>query len=730
MTTADISDNLRTTINNLNEQAMDAVSRGEYHYAIELGNSVIELTSVHHYPLEKGRALWNIGWAYSSLLRFDDALAALRQATDIFEEEGDAFGISRVLQGVGNVYFLTGRLLDSLEEYLNAYAVLELAGLERHSLPLLGNIAYTYKLLGEYHYSIEYAEKQRTLATHFSFDIHIAKALNSLGSSYFHLGDYATSLTYYSEGLRHAAEKNDTHAKSWILSNMSSVYLQLDKYTDALDSMMHSIALSEQNNDTRHLAHCYNQICSIYRNMSNDSLALDYAMRSLSLYTTLADRVGEANVLMNIARIFDKNGEVSIALDYAQKSHTLHCESSTKEGETESLLLIASAYEKSHHLSLALEAAQQALIIAEQINSHPLLQSALRQLHRLALLIGNPELAHEYDVKLEITTTTLAKEEQRINAQKLILEAQLQKAQSQAEKLLTVPNSSLPVDFVKKFSTLKKQGFVLAQGTITEPPSEKPKRHTVSIRTFGCFTVTINGRELGGEDWQRKKARDIFKILLINHRKSVSADELINTLWMDAAGRNLIPTLWNCVTYIRKALEPSLKPREPSSYIKISGKNYLLDCGADADIDFLQFKNLIAKGKKHTHPSERVRFFEQAVALYHGDFLKEDAFEEWSSYERESMKENYLHAMIEIGNFHADNGNMLDAVAYARKALEADRVYEEGYELLFSILADNNHTTELSKAWKACRISYQKELGTQPPRFLEKIILNNRSIPK
>jgi len=722
MTIADSSLSIHTTINELNERAMNAVSNGEYEHALSLGTEAALLATIHVFPLEKGRALWNIGWAYSNLLRYDDALTVLGEAADIFQEVGDSFGISRVLQGIGNVYFSTGRLLESLEEYLNAYAVLELAGLERNSIALLGNIAYTYKLLGEYYYAIEYAQKQLTLGLHFSNEFHISKALNSLGSTYFHLGDYATSLSYYSQGLNRSIEKNDTDAKSWILGNIASVYLQLDNYTGALDSMMQCIVLSEHNKDRRHLAYCYNQICSIYRKMSNDSLALDYAMRSLSIYTTLSDRVGEANVLMNIARIFNHNGDSGIALDYAQKSYRLHRESSTKEGEAESLLLISSAHHKMNHYPLAIEAAEAALVIAENINSHVLLLSALQQLLELAEIVKDSSRAEVYSQRLDATSTIIAKEEQRTNAQKLMLEAQVQKTRSQAEKLLTTKNT-LSADFLHKTSSLKKQGLVLAHNSLPTPVKASNNTRTISIHTFGHFAVTLNGREISSEDWQRKKARDIFKILLIHHQQSVSADELIDTLWRDTAGRNLIPTLWNCVTYIRKALEPKLKPREPSTYIKIAGKNYLLDLGSGAEIDFITFKNLLARGKKQKSLPSKIQLYEQAAELYQGDFLKEDAFEEWASYERESMKEMYLHAMIEIGNFHADNGNLPDAITFARRAIETDRVYEEGYELLFTALAGNNQTSELSKAWKSCQLFYSKELGTVPPKFLEKLVL-------
>ncbi|MBI3259873.1 MAG: tetratricopeptide repeat protein, partial [Ignavibacteriae bacterium] len=618
--------NIKSKIDELNKKAMAVVDSGNPEEALALSNEALDLSNTNRYRHGTARALWNKGWALCELLLFDDALDVLHESGDIFQEIGDSHGIARVLQGIGNVYFTTGRIQESLEEYLNAFAVLQLAGLERTSLGLLGNIAYSYKLLGEYFYAVEYSQKQLVLARSLNQDFYIAESLNSLGNSYFHIADYATSLNYYNEGLVIASREKDLNTESWIIGNIASVYLQLDNYTGALDLMMRSTAIAEQLKDQRHLAFCLNQICSIYRKMNNDSLALSYSMRSLSLYSALADKVGEANVLLNIARIFAQNGDAATALDYANKSYQLNHDTSAKEGEAESLLLIASSNEKFNNNESALEYAQKALEIAENINSHSILQSALKQLQSSSNLIGDSTASAHFSRRLSVTSKIIAKEEQRKNAEKLMIEAQLQKTRQHAEMLMASSNSSLSDDFLRRTDSIKQQGLVLATPAIPNASSKNKLIHPVIIETFGHFSVKIGNRELTTEDWQRKKARDIFKILLMNHRKSVSADELIDTLWYDAAGRNLIPTLWNCVTYIRKALEPDIMPRQPSVYIKIVGKNYMLDLGSNAEIDFLTFKELIVKAQKQTNESLKIQLYEQATALYSGDFLKEDSF--------------------------------------------------------------------------------------------------------
>jgi two-component SAPR family response regulator len=708
-------------IDELNEQSMLALQDGQCEKALALSIETITIATDHNYQAGLGRALWNKGWALCQLVQFDDALQALHKSTAVFQELGDSFGISRSLQGIGNVYFLTGRLPESLEEYLNSFAVMELAGIEKQALGLLGNIAYTYKLLGEYLYAIEYAQKQLTLARLYSIEYHIAKALNSLGSSYFHLGDYATSLNYFTEGLALAIEKKDLDAESWIHGNIGSVYLQLDNYTGALDSMMKSVVISEHLKDQRHLGFCFNQICSIYRKMNNQSLALDYAMRALANYTALADRMGEANVLLNIARIFEQNSDFSTAFDYAQKSYAIHHDSHTKEGEAEALLLIASCANQLENQTDALHYAQNALAIADDIQSHTLLQSCLQQLETYTLLVGDTSAASIYSRRRKTTSKIIAKDEQRKNAKKLMLETQFQKTRQQAQLLISSANSSLTDDFLNKTSAIKQQGFVLAKTALPNFSKKNKINHLVSVQTFGHFSVTIGNRKLTTDDWQRKKARDIFKILLMNHRKSVSADELIDKLWGNTTGKNLIPTLWNCITYIRKALEPDIMPRQPSVFITIVGKNYMLDLGANAEIDFLLFKDLVYKAQKQTNPTNKTQFYEQAVVLYSGDFLKEDAFEDWSSFERESLKELYIASVVEIGNFYLKQGDALHAIANAKSILEIDHVQENAYQLLFTALNSIGNTTELAKSWAQCKAAYKREFLAHPPTSLARL---------
>ncbi len=723
MTTSDSLLLIHSQIDDLNQQAQTLFHDGQLDKAYQLCSEVITLASEYKYKLGIGYALGVKGRVLFKLVRMDEAVDVFYQALDIFQEIGDSLQIARSLQGLATVKYGIGRLHEALEEYLNAFSVLELAELQEQSLTILGNIVLVYHSLGDFFNAIQYSQKRLTLARHYNSNFDIAQSLENLGELHFRLADYETSLNYSHEGLAIAIANKNLTIESGVLANIGAVYYFLGNYTSALDYMMRGIAVGEQLKNERFLAPLYNFVCCVYGKMKNDSLALNYAMRALSIHTTYAEPAGEAYTLHNIASVFEQSGDISTALEYAQKSRSIFIATSIKEGEAESLVLIAACNEKLGDHQSAFDCAEDALSIAESINSHTILQASLGQLVSSATKKGDTVALEKYTQRLMLTSKIIAKEDQRKKAEKLLLDAQIKKTQEQAQLLIASANSSLSGDFLSKTNSLNQRGFILATTVAPDTTKKIKTLSLITVQTFGYFSVKIGNRELKGDDWQRKKARDIFKILLINHRKSVTIDELIDFLWADSGSKNLIPTLWNSVSYIRKALEPDIKPHTPSSYIKIMDKAYMLDLGTDASIDFLEFKSLIAASHKEKNMDDKVGLLVQATALYNGEFLKEDSFEEWASYERESMKELFLETTMKIGNYYLRNGKLSESIVYARKAIETDKVYEEGYELLFTALTENQQFSELTKAWRLCQSAYKKEMETNPPMFLEKFIL-------
>lgn len=58
------------------------------------------------------------------------------------------------------------------------------------------------------------------------------------------------------------------------------------------------------------------------------------------------------------------------------------------------------------------------------------------------------------------------------------------------------------------------------------------------MKTFGEFKVSVGEHDIKTSEWGQKKARDVFKILLIHHKVAMNADELIELVWGNLSRKN------------------------------------------------------------------------------------------------------------------------------------------------------------------------------------------------
>ena len=58
--------------------------------------------------------------------------------------------------------------------------------------------------------------------------------------------------------------------------------------------------------------------------------------------------------------------------------------------------------------------------------------------------------------------------------------------------------------------------------------------HAIQVYSLGSFRVFVHGDALGDEGWHRKKARQLFKLLLSRLNRRSPKDEVIELLWPES----------------------------------------------------------------------------------------------------------------------------------------------------------------------------------------------------
>jgi len=236
----------------------------------------------------------------------------------------------------------------------------------------------------------------------------------------------------------------------------------------------------------------------------------------------------------------------------------------------------------------------------------------------------------------------------------------------------------------------------------------------IQIQAFGNLFIRANEKVLFDKDWPNPKTQSVFKILLINHRKTITIDEFIDLLWPETRRESAEVMLFTAISFIRHYFEPELKSGRQSKYVVNRGNGYEMNIGEhgiDYSYDVELFQEYVARGRENNDSQTLLK----AIELYTDTFLKTDAYEDWSSYQREQLLDEYLEVLNTLAEnaFHEQRFDV--SIQYAQKMLATDKLYEPAYEMLIKTYLEQQLISKAARILKQCEDIFKKELDMPIP---------------
>ncbi len=134
-------------------------------------------------------------------------------------------------------------------------------------------------------------------------------------------------------------------------------------------------------------------------------------------------------------------------------------------------------------------------------------------------------------------------------------------------------------------------------------------------------------------------------------------------------------------------------------------------------IDLDAYDALIAEARQQDAQGawhDTAGLLEQAAALYRGDLLEEDRYEDWPAVERERRRELQIEVLEWLAALHARGHDHRRAIDFLQQVLSLDRLRESAYrELMRSALARGDRPAAL-RAFQTCERLLREELGVAP----------------
>ncbi len=245
----------------------------------------------------------------------------------------------------------------------------------------------------------------------------------------------------------------------------------------------------------------------------------------------------------------------------------------------------------------------------------------------------------------------------------------------------------------------------------------------LKIRTLGSFALLKDEQPLGFSGKVQKTPVNMLKVLVASGGIDVREEVISDALWPEAEGDKSHSVFSTTLQRLRLLIgnEKCLQVKE--GRLSLDPQYCWVDVWAFEQIldraDPLWSSNIEAAAK----------LTEQAVDMYKGRFLPNDANQWWTTSIRERIKSKFIRSISRLGHYLEQKGKWREALECYQKGLEADNLSEEFYQSLMLCYQSMGRAGESLAVYNRCKNTLQTILGISPSPKTESIYALIKSSP-
>src|SRR5205085_8413798 len=242
--------------------------------------------------------------------------------------------------------------------------------------------------------------------------------------------------------------------------------------------------------------------------------------------------------------------------------------------------------------------------------------------------------------------------------------------------------------------------------------SEQKKSASLEIHLLGPFRVTVDERAIEERRWSRRKPKLLVKLLALQPHHQLHREQAMEFLWPDLDAAAAANNLHKSIHAARRALEPALQSGADSRFILTREQQITLSAPGKLWIDVEAFEQAAAAALK----SSDSQACEQALALYTGDLLIEDPYEDWTTMRRESLRALHYDLLLKLAQLYERKQQYQQSIARLRELLDCDPADEEVHRALMRLYALTGNRHQALRQYQQCAATMRRELEAEPDR--------------
>src|SRR5947209_4357744 len=248
----------------------------------------------------------------------------------------------------------------------------------------------------------------------------------------------------------------------------------------------------------------------------------------------------------------------------------------------------------------------------------------------------------------------------------------------------------------------------------------------LEVSTLGRFELHRDRSLLSGGNWNRRKVCDLFKLLLSAEQHRLHREQVQEILWPTSTSEQAANSFGKTLYLLRRALEPDLAAGKGSSsnYVLLEHDTLML-VPDNLEIDADRFEavakqlqvTLRSRSAKKLDEHADLRLLEEfdaVLALYKGDYLPEDVYEDWTQRRRDRLSRVYSWLLENAAQLALEQAQSKRACEYLQALLERNSADEQTHRQLMLVYARMGRRSDALNQYQALREALRTELDAQP----------------
>ncbi|HEY8684178.1 MAG TPA: BTAD domain-containing putative transcriptional regulator [Chloroflexota bacterium] len=228
----------------------------------------------------------------------------------------------------------------------------------------------------------------------------------------------------------------------------------------------------------------------------------------------------------------------------------------------------------------------------------------------------------------------------------------------------------------------------------------------LKIQLLGRFRVTVGPVTLEERDWHLRKAAMIVKLLALAPNHRLHREQVIDLLWPELASKAAENNLHHALHVARRTLDPSGTMRA----LRLEEATVVLHWPAEVWTDVEAFETSLAAARR----SRVSASYRRALALYTGDLLPGDRYEDWAADRRVALHTLFVAGQLELAACYKAEGEYGEAIEALQRAVTAEPALEEGHVELMRLYARAGQRQQAIRQYEQLKTSLARELDVEP----------------